>query len=111
MVVIGAGVIGLELGSVYARLGAEVTVIEYPRPITPGMDGEVSKSLPAILKKQGLGFTLGAAVSKVEATKTKAKVTYKLRKDDSEATLDADVVLVSTGRNPTPTVSASTRWA
>ena len=100
MVVIGAGVIGLELGSVYARLGAEVQVIEFLDHITPGMDAEVSKQFQKLLTKQGLNFTLGAAVQKVEATKTKAKVTYKLRKDDSEAVMDADVVLVSTGRKP-----------
>ena len=100
MVVIGAGVIGLELGSVYARLGSEVQVIEYLDHITPGMDAEVSKQFQKILIKQGLKFTLGAAVQKVEATKTKAKVTYKLAKDDSEVTVDADVVLVATGRKP-----------
>ncbi|MEJ6393749.1 dihydrolipoyl dehydrogenase [Gymnodinialimonas sp. 2305UL16-5] len=100
MVVIGAGVIGLELGSVYARLGSEVQVIEFLDHITPGMDGEVSKQFQKLLTKQGLGFTLGAAVQKVDVTKTKAKVTYKLRKDDSEATIDADVVLVATGRKP-----------
>jgi dihydrolipoamide dehydrogenase len=100
MVVIGAGVIGLELGSVYARLGSDVQVVEYLDHITPGMDAEVAKTFQKLLQKQGLGFTLGAAVQGVEATKTKAKVTYKLRKDDSEATLEADVVLVSTGRRP-----------
>ncbi|MBF9029008.1 dihydrolipoyl dehydrogenase [Rhodobacterales bacterium HKCCE3408] len=100
MVVIGAGVIGLELGSVYARLGAEVEVIEFLDEITPGMDGEVAKSFRRILAKQGLNFTLGAAVQGVEALKTKAKVTYKLKKDDSEHTVDADVVLVATGRKP-----------
>jgi dihydrolipoamide dehydrogenase len=100
LVVIGAGVIGLEMGSVYARLGAEVTVVEYLDHITPGMDAEISKVFQRTLKKQGLAFILGAAVQKVEATKTKAKVTYKLRKDDTEATLDADTVLVATGRKP-----------
>ena len=100
MVVIGGGVIGLELGSVYARLGTEVTVIEYLDGITPGMDLEVARQFQKILTKQGLKFTLGAAVEKVERLKTKAKVTYKLRKDDSEHTLDTDVVLVSTGRKP-----------
>ncbi len=100
MCVIGAGVIGLELGSVYARLGTEVTVIEYLDAVTPGMDGEVQKTFQRILKKQGLNFVMGAAVQSVEALKTKAKVTYKLRKDDSEATLDADTVLVATGRKP-----------
>jgi len=100
MVVIGAGVIGLEMGSVYARLGTEVTVVEYLDEITPGMDGEVSKQFQRILKKQGLNFVLGAAVQGVKSTKTKATVSYKLKKDDTEATIDADVVLVATGRRP-----------
>ncbi|MBM3616010.1 MAG: dihydrolipoyl dehydrogenase [Alphaproteobacteria bacterium] len=100
MVVIGAGVIGLEMGSVYARLGTAVTVVEYLDAITPGMDGEVAKTFQKILTKQGLKFVLGAAVQKVDAGKKGAKVTYKLRKDDSEVTVDADVVLVATGRKP-----------
>ncbi len=100
MVVIGAGVIGLEMGSVYARLGAQVTVVEYLDAITPGMDAEVAKSFQRILAKQELKFVLGAAVQKVEASETGAKVTWKLRKNDSEASLDADVVLVATGRKP-----------
>jgi len=100
MVVIGAGVIGLELGSVYARLGTEVQVIEYLDAITPGMDAEVARTFQKLLTKQGLTFTLGAAVQSVAATKTKATVTWKLRKDDSEHTMDADVVLVATGRKP-----------
>ncbi|MDP5217451.1 dihydrolipoyl dehydrogenase [Ruegeria sp. 2205SS24-7] len=100
LVVIGAGVIGLELGSVYQRLGSEVTVIEFLDAITPGMDPEVQKTFQRILKKQGMNFVMGAAVQKTEATKTKAKVTYKLRKDDSEHVIDADTVLVATGRKP-----------
>ena len=100
MVVIGAGVIGLEMGSVYARLGTQVTVVEYLDAITPGMDVEVAKTFQKILTKQGLKFILGAAVQKVDAGKKGAKVTYKLRKDESEVTLDADVVLVATGRKP-----------
>jgi len=100
MVVIGAGVIGLELGSVYARLGSEVTVVEFLDVVTPGMDSEVQKILQRTLKKQGLKFIMGAAVQKTEATRTKAKLTYKLRKDDSEHVLEADVVLVATGRKP-----------
>ena len=100
MVVIGAGVIGLELGSVYARLGTEVTVVEFLDAITPGMDPEVQKTFQRMLKKQGLEFVMGAAVQKTEVAKGKAKVNYKLRKDDSEHELDADVVLVSTGRKP-----------
>ncbi|MBL6779521.1 MAG: dihydrolipoyl dehydrogenase [Rhodobacteraceae bacterium] len=98
LVVIGAGVIGLELGSVYARLGSEVTVIEFLDAITPGMDSDVQKTFQRTLKKQGLKFIMGAAVSSVEKLKTKANVTYKLRKDDSEHQLDADTVLVATGR-------------
>ena len=100
MVVIGAGVIGLELGSVYSRLGAEVTVIEYLDAITPGMDAEVQKTFQRTLKKQGLKFIMGAAVQSVDASKTKAKVTYKLNKNGNEDTLDADTVLVATGRKP-----------
>ncbi|MEC8295008.1 MAG: dihydrolipoyl dehydrogenase [Pseudomonadota bacterium] len=100
MVVIGAGVIGLELGSVYQRLGTEVTVVEYLDKITPGMDGDIQKNFQRMLKKQGLKFVMSAAVQKVETTKTKAKVTYKLLKKDTEETLDADVVLVATGRKP-----------
>ncbi|MBL3586907.1 dihydrolipoyl dehydrogenase [Rhodovulum sulfidophilum] len=100
MIVIGAGVIGLELGSVYARLGADVTVLEYLDQITPGIDTEVARSFRALLKKQGLNIVTGAAVQSAEALKTKAKVTYKLRKDDSEHQIDADVVLVATGRKP-----------
>lgn len=100
MVVIGAGVIGLELGSVYARLGAEVEVIEYLDTITPGMDSEVAKNFQKILSKQGLKFTLGAAVQGVKTTKTNATVSYKLKKDDSDHQVVADVVLVATGRKP-----------
>jgi len=100
LVVIGAGVIGLEMGSVYARLGAEVTVVEFLDHVTPGMDAEISKTLQRSLKKQGMKFVLGAAVQKVETGKNKAKVTYKLRKNDAEETIDADVVLVATGRKP-----------
>jgi dihydrolipoamide dehydrogenase len=100
MVVIGAGVIGLEMGSVYARLGAEVTVIEFLDAITPGADGEVAKTFQKLLAKQGLKFTLGAAVQGVTTKNNKATVTYKLRKDESEHTIDADTVLVATGRKP-----------
>ncbi|MEH6646699.1 dihydrolipoyl dehydrogenase [Sulfitobacter sp.] len=100
LVVIGAGVIGLELGSVYARLGSEVTVVEYLDHVTPGMDAEVSHQFQKLLTKQGLTFIMGAAVQKTEATKSKAKVTYKLRSDESEHVIDADTVLVATGRSP-----------
>ena len=100
MVVIGAGVIGLEMGSVYARLGTAVTVVEYLDAITPGMDAEVAKTFQRILTKQGMKFILGAAVQGVVAGKKGAKVSYKLRKTDAEVSLDTDVVLVATGRKP-----------
>jgi dihydrolipoamide dehydrogenase len=100
MVVIGAGVIGLEMGSVYARLGTEVTVVEYLDAITPGMDAEVAKAFQRILSKQGLKFVLGAAVQGVALGETGAKVSYKLRKTGAEAVLEAEVVLVATGRRP-----------
>ncbi len=100
LAVIGGGVIGLELGSVYARLGSEVTVIEYLDAITPGQDGEVQKSFRRLLERQGLTFIMGAAVQGVDAAKTKATVRYKLRKDDSEGSVEADVVLLATGRKP-----------
>ncbi|MEM7270078.1 MAG: dihydrolipoyl dehydrogenase [Pseudomonadota bacterium] len=100
LVVIGGGVIGLELGSVWGRMGAEVTVIEFLDEITPGADGEVAKTFRRILKKQGFKFELGAAVTGVEKLKTKLKVNFKKRKDDSEHQVEADVVLVATGRRP-----------
>ncbi|MFN4099835.1 MAG: dihydrolipoyl dehydrogenase [Pararhodobacter sp.] len=100
MVVIGAGVIGLELGSVYARLGAKVTVLEYLDVIAPGMDAEVQKQFQKMLAKQGLEFTLGAAVQGAEASDGGAKVSYQLNKDDSAHEIEAEVVLVSTGRRP-----------
>ncbi len=100
LVIIGAGVIGLELGSVWKRLGSEVTVIEYLDQITPGMDLEICKKFQQILKKQGLQFVMGAAVDSVEKLKTKLKLGYTLRKDGSAHEIDADVVLVATGRRP-----------
>ena len=100
MIVIGAGVIGLELGSVYARLGTEVTVIEYLDAVTPGMDADVQKGLKRMLEKQGLKFVMGAAVQSAKVAKGKATVSWKLKKDDSEASAEADVVLVATGRKP-----------
>lgn len=100
MVVIGAGVIGLEMGSVYARLGTEVTVVEYLDAITPGMDAEVAKSFQRILTKQGLKFVMGAAVQTVERRGKQAHVSWKLRKNDAAGEITADVVLVATGRKP-----------
>jgi dihydrolipoamide dehydrogenase len=100
MIVIGGGVIGLEMGSVYSRLGAEVTVIEYLDRIVPGMDGEVAKTFQRILKKQGINFVTGAAVQSAKVSRNKAKVSYTLRKDESAHEMDADIVLLATGRRP-----------
>ncbi|MEL6264479.1 MAG: dihydrolipoyl dehydrogenase [Pseudomonadota bacterium] len=99
LVVIGGGVIGLELGSVWRRLGAEVTVIEFLDHIIPGNDAEVQRQFHKILQKQGFDFVMGAAVTGVEAG-NRLTVSYKLRKDDSAHTTEADVVLVATGRRP-----------
>ncbi|MBV2141968.1 dihydrolipoyl dehydrogenase [Falsochrobactrum sp. TDYN1] len=101
MVVVGGGVIGLELGSVWARLGAKVTVVEYLDKVLGAMDGEVSKQFQRLLEKQGIAFKLGAKVTGVEkAGKNGAKVTFEPVKGGDVQTLDADVVLVSTGRRP-----------
>jgi dihydrolipoamide dehydrogenase len=110
MVVIGAGVIGLEMGSVYARLGTEVTVVEYLDHITPGMDAEVSKTFQRILKKQGLNSSSAPPCRRSRRRRRKAKVTYKLRKDDSEATRSTPMSCSSPrAANPIPAALASTR--
>ncbi len=101
MIVVGGGVIGLELGSVWARLGAKVTVVEYLDSILGPMDGDVSKQFQRMLQKQGMAFHLGARVTAVEKAKKGATVTFEPAKGEGEAkTLDADVVLVATGRKP-----------
>lgn len=100
MIVVGGGVIGLELGSVWSRLGAKVTVVEYLDTILGGMDGEVSKQFQRILAKQGIEFNLGAKVTGVEKSGAGAKVTFEPVKGGAAQTLEADVVLVATGRKP-----------
>ena len=100
MIVVGGGVIGLELGSVWSRLGAKVTVVEYLDTILGGMDGEVSKQFQRILAKQGMEFNLGAKVTGVEKSGEGAKVTFEPVKGGEAQTLEADVVLVATGRKP-----------
>lgn len=99
MIVIGAGVIGLELGSVYLRLGTEVQVIEYLDTITPGMDADVRKSFQRILTRQGMSFTLGQAVQGVDVADGRAIVTFAPAKGGDTQTATADVVLVATGRH------------
>ena len=100
MVVVGAGVIGLELGSVWARLGAEVTVVEYLDRILPGMDMEVAKQFQRMLEKQGFTFMLSHKVAKVAATPEGAQVVVEPAAGGEAQTLDADVVLVAIGRRP-----------
>lgn len=100
LVVIGGGVIGLELGSVWRRLGAEVTVIEFLDRILPTMDGEVSKQFQRILKKQGVTFKLSSKVTGAEKLKTKIKISVEPAAGGEAETIDADAVLVSIGRRP-----------
>src|SRR5690606_10388087 len=100
MIVIGAGVIGLELGSVWRRLGAEVTVIEFLDRILPGMDGEVAKNFQRMLAKQGFAFKLGSKVTKVETGAGGAKVTVEPAAGGEAEVIEADIVLVAIGRVP-----------
>ncbi|MFZ2100894.1 MAG: dihydrolipoyl dehydrogenase [Oricola sp.] len=100
LVVVGGGVIGLELGSVWRRLGAEVTVIEYLDTILGGMDGEVSKQFQRMLEKQGMKFRLGAKVTGVKKAAKGADVTFEPVKGGDAETVSADIVLVATGRKP-----------
>ena len=100
LVVVGGGVIGLELGSVWSRLGAKVTVVEYLDTILGGMDGEVAKQFQRMLAKQGIEFKLGAKVTGVEKAKKGAKVTFEPVKGGDAETIDADVVLIAIGRKP-----------
>jgi dihydrolipoamide dehydrogenase len=100
LVVIGAGYIGLELGTVWARLGAEVEVIEYLPRILPGMDAEVAKKFMAIARKQGLKFRLGTAVKAAKAGRSKVTLTVAPADGGDEETITADIALVSVGRHP-----------
>jgi dihydrolipoamide dehydrogenase len=100
LIVIGGGYIGLELGSVWRRVGADVTVVEYLDRITPTMDGEVSAQFLKILKKQGIAFELSTKVVGVEKTSTGVTLTVELAAGGDKRTLEADVVLVSIGRKP-----------
>tara|TARA_A100001391_G_scaffold98407_2_gene65263 strand:- start:3274 stop:4671 length:1398 start_codon:yes stop_codon:yes gene_type:complete len=100
MVVIGGGVIGLELGSVWRRLGAEVTVVEFLDKLLPGMDGDVRKEAAKIFKKQGMTLKLSTKVTGVEVKGKSAKVTVEPAAGGEAEVLDADCVLVSIGRRP-----------
>src|SRR5690606_37807141 len=100
MVVIGGGVIGLELGSVWRRLGAKVTCVEFLDQILPGMDGDVRKEAHKIFKKQGIEFKLGTKVTEVDVKGSKATLTMEPAKGRTSETIEADCVLVSIGRRP-----------
>jgi dihydrolipoamide dehydrogenase len=100
LLVVGAGVIGLELGSVWRRLGAEVQVVEFLDRILPGMDGEVARQFQRILEKQGMTFKLGAKVTGVDTKGKTLKATVEPAAGGKAETLDADVVLVAIGRVP-----------
>ncbi len=98
LIVVGAGVIGLELGSVWRRLGAEVTVVEFLDRVLTGIDGEVAKLMQRTLEKQGLVFHLGHKVTKVDKTEAGVKATIEPAAGGESKTIEADVVLVAIGR-------------
>ncbi|MFL0414812.1 dihydrolipoyl dehydrogenase [Sphingomonas sp. 179-I 2A4 NHS] len=100
MVVIGGGVIGLELGSVWRRLGAKVTCVEFLDQILPGFDGDVRKEANKIFKKQGIEFKLGTKVTSVAVNGDKATLTVEPAAGGETSTIEADCVLVSIGRKP-----------
>jgi len=100
MIVIGAGVIGLELGSVWSRLGAQVTVLEFLDHILPGMDREITKQAQRVLTKQGLKFQLSSKVTGARQTKSSVTVSYEPTGGGDASSMKAEVVLVAIGRAP-----------
>jgi len=98
--VIGAGIIGLELGSVWRRLGAQITVVEFLDRILPGMDAEVARQSQRLLEKQGIAFKLGSKVTGVESSGATLKAKVEPAKGGAAETIEADVVLVAVGRVP-----------
>ena len=100
LAIIGAGIIGLELGSVWRRLGAQVTVLEYLDRITPGVDAELAKTFQRALTKQGFKFKLGAKVTGAKAAKTGVSLSYEPVAGGAAETLEADYVLLAIGRRP-----------
>lgn len=100
LVVIGGGVIGLEMGSVYKRLGAKVTVVEFLDRLVPTMDGQVSKELQKLLKKQGFGFEMKTKVTGSKVSGDQITLTVEPSKGGDGSTIECDCVLVSTGRRP-----------
>jgi dihydrolipoyl dehydrogenase len=100
LLVVGAGVIGLELGSVWRRLGSEVTVVEFLDRILPGMDGEVGKQFQRILQKQGMTFKLSSKVTAIDTSGKTLKASVEPAAGGATATIEADVALVAIGRVP-----------
>jgi dihydrolipoamide dehydrogenase len=100
MIVVGAGIIGLELGSVWRRLGAEVTVVEYLPRITPGMDSDLATAFQRVLTKQGMTFKLGSKVTGSKVVKDGVELTIEPAAGGAAETLTGDVVLVAIGRRP-----------
>ncbi len=100
LLVVGAGVIGLELGSVWRRLGSEVTVVEFLDRILPGMDADVARTVQRILTKQGVTFKLASKVTKVAKDGAAQQITVEPAAGGAPITIDADVVLVAIGRTP-----------
>jgi dihydrolipoamide dehydrogenase len=100
LVVVGGGYIGLEMGSVWRRLGAKVTVVEFLDRIVPGMDGEIAKQFQRVLTKQGMTFRLGTKVTGAKKTKAGVTLTLEPAAGGKAETLDADAVLVAIGRRP-----------
>ena len=100
MVVIGGGVIGLELGSVWLRLGAKVTVLEYFDRLCPAMDQQMTKRLEVVLTKQGMEFQFQVKVLGAKVGKGQVQVTFEDLKDNKQKTIEGDIVLVATGRKP-----------
>jgi dihydrolipoamide dehydrogenase len=100
LVVVGAGIIGLELGSVWRRLGSDVTVVEFLDRIAPGIDDEITKHFQRALTRQGLKFKLGSKVTKAETGASGVILTVEPAKGGAAETLEADVVLVAIGRRP-----------
>ena len=100
LLVVGAGVIGLELGSVWRRLGSKVTVVEFLDRILPGMDNEVCRQSQRLLEKQGIAFKLGSKVTGVDASGAVLKASVEPAKGGAAETIEADVVLVAIGRVP-----------
>src|SRR5204862_7860213 len=100
LLVVGAGVIGLELGSVWRRLGAQVTVVEFLDRILPGMDAEVGKQFQRMLQKQGMTFRLSSKVTAVDTTGKTLQASVELAAGGATETIEADVALIAIGRVP-----------